>query len=54
MCGAEPTSEFNVDDVSALTAENLKKRLESNNWIVEFNGDKFDTYCSEKCAKGEP
>lgn len=31
--------------------EKIKKALKSQGWVVEFNGDNMDTYCSKKCAE---
>ena len=51
QCGKQPCKEFQVDRAEELAAENMKHRLEQNNWIVQINGEHFDTYCSKQCAK---
>lgn len=37
-----------TDELNANTIETLLKR---EGWIVQRNGEHFDTYCSKECAK---
>lgn len=44
--------ELVIDRVQQLDPRELKKRIERHNgWIVQFNGNNIDTYCSRKCAE---
>lgn len=40
-----------VDSISDREAEIVKRHLERNGWVVQFNGAHMDTYCSKECAE---
>ena len=41
-----------IEGPKQLDPQNLKERIEQNaGWVVQFNGDNMDTYCSKKCAE---
>lgn len=44
-------AEITLDTISDKTAKQVAKELESQGWVVQFNGDNMDTYCSKKCAE---
>jgi hypothetical protein len=49
MCGKETELEIDQEKVTGeTTLSDIYKKLR---WIVQQNGDNFDTYCSKKCAK---
>ena len=39
--------EFSLATLDADTAKRVKKFLESRGWVVQFNGEYMDTYCSK-------
>lgn len=51
QCGKQPCKDFQIDYTVELSVEEMKRRLEANNWIVQINGKHFDIYCSKQCAK---
>lgn len=44
-------AEISIDALDEHTAMRVKEELEADDWIVQFNGDNMDTYCSKKCAE---
>ena len=44
-------AEFEVATIDNDTAQRLKNYLESLGWVVQFNGEYMDTYCSRRCAQ---
>lgn len=40
-----------IDTIDANTATLVKHHLERKGWVVQFNGEHMDTYCSKKCAE---
>lgn len=51
MCG-EKEIEINVHLVSEINPVYVAKEIEKHTgWVVQFNGDNFDPYCCEECAK---
>lgn len=50
MCGNE-SEEISISSPEDLTAKEIEERLGLLGWLVEVNGDNFDTYCSGECAK---
>lgn len=48
-----PPREFTVtlETVDAYTKQRLKHGLEQQGWVVQFNGEHMDTYCTKKCAE---
>ena len=34
-----------------LDPQSIKERLEAQHWVVQFNGNNMDTYCSKECAR---
>ena len=42
---------MDIEGPKDLDPETLKARIEGEGWIVQFNGDNMDTYCTEKCAE---
>lgn len=40
-----------LDTISDHAAKQVKRGLEQQGWVVQFNGDNMDTYCSKKCAE---
>lgn len=44
-------AEINLETIDKHTAKQVKDSLESQGWVVQFNGDNMDTYCSKECAK---
>jgi hypothetical protein len=51
MCAKKPPLELNIEGPKDLDPEALKKRIEKEGWIVQFNGAHMDTYCTKKCAE---
>ena len=43
--------EITVDTLSSQTVKQIQEELESQGWVVQFNGDNMDTYCSKQCAQ---
>lgn len=43
--------EIGVDLTKDLKPLAVKKAIEKHGWIVQFNGDNTDTYCTKKCAE---
>lgn len=44
--------ELDIVGPADLDPQKLKKEIEKcPDWVVEFNGDHMDTYCSKKCAE---
>jgi hypothetical protein len=43
--------ELYIEGPKDLDPKSLKKRIEKEGWIVQFNGDHMDTYCTKKCAE---
>ncbi len=40
-----------LDTITQTTINYIQQELERRDWIVQFNGDNMDTYCSKKCAE---
>lgn len=40
-----------IDTIDDKTRNLVQRHLERLNWVVQFNGDHMDTYCSKKCAE---
>lgn len=40
-----------LDTSTQTTADYVKCELERRGWVVQFNGEHMDTYCSKKCAE---
>lgn len=40
-----------ISTISDAEAKSVKRHLERRGWVVQFNGDNMDTYCSKECAK---
>lgn len=40
-----------LDTIDHHTAMRVKQQLERSGWVVQFNGEHMDTYCSKKCAQ---
>jgi hypothetical protein len=40
-----------LDAITQTTADYIKQELERRGWVIEFNGDSMDAYCSKKCAE---
>jgi hypothetical protein len=40
-----------IDTIDVKTAAKVQSHLERKGWVVQFNGDNMDTYCSERCAE---
>lgn len=51
ICGREHPDEIMVEKVKELSGDWVRTQLELSRWIVQFNGDCFDAYCSEECAR---
>lgn len=43
--------EIELDTIDATTPLQVRKQLEADRWVVQFNGEHMDTYCSKKCAE---
>jgi len=44
--------ELSVGRIASLNPESIKRMIEEHpGWVVQFNGEHVDTYCSKKCAK---
>lgn len=43
--------EITLDTIDSHTARQVKYGLELKGWVVQFNGDNMDTYCTKTCAK---
>lgn len=43
--------EISLSTISDASGKRLKEMLEQQGWIVQFNGEFMDTYCSKKCAE---
>lgn len=43
--------QITLENIDANTARKLRRHLESQGWVVQFNGNNMDTYCSKKCAE---
>lgn len=48
-CGKLLPEDIEVDGRKEL--DNIGKIIESLGWVVQYNGDYIDTYCSKRCAK---
>ena len=44
-------SEVEITIKQDLAPESIKVQIEKLKWIVQFNGDNIDTYCSKQCAR---
>lgn len=44
-------AEISLETIDKHTAMRVKHQLERDGWVVQFNGDNMDTYCSKQCAK---
>jgi hypothetical protein len=42
---------LDIEGPKDIDPQKLKKRIEKEGWIVQFNGDHMDTYCTKKCAE---
>jgi hypothetical protein len=42
---------ISLNTIDEHTAMRIKQQLERNGWIVQFNGEHMDTYCSKRCAR---
>lgn len=40
-----------IDTIDERTAGVVQRHLERRGWVVQFNGEHMDTYCSKKCAE---
>jgi hypothetical protein len=40
-----------IDTIDTKTANVVQRHLEREGWVVQFNGEHMDTYCSQKCAE---
>lgn len=40
-----------IDSIDDAGRRHLQGVLERRGWVVQFNGDNMDTYCSRECAK---
>lgn len=50
MCGSTKCP-LEIDlELTDLNIESIRRLIEQKGWIVEINGEHFDTYCSKKCA----
>jgi hypothetical protein len=48
----EPKVEgFVLRTINKDARQRLKEYLESKGWVVQFNGEHMDTYCSKECAR---
>jgi hypothetical protein len=43
--------EMVISTVNDKIAQEVKQRLVARGWVVQFNGDHMDTYCSKECAR---
>lgn len=43
--------EMTIRTIDADTATEVKQRLVARGWVVQFNGEHMDTYCSKECAR---
>lgn len=43
--------EIIIDSVDDANRKHVQGVLERRGWVVQFNGDNMDTYCSKKCAE---
>lgn len=51
-CGEPFPVQGILDGPERKAISNLKAFIKRHRWIMEFNGDEIDTYCSVACAKG--
>jgi hypothetical protein len=56
MCGGQERYSkqnifFTVSDPRHIEPQTFKREIEGRGWIVQFNGDNIDTYCTKKCAE---
>lgn len=47
--GREAT--VDVDTLDESTRDEVVQALVVKGWVIQFNGDHMDTYCSKKCAE---
>jgi hypothetical protein len=40
-----------LDTITQTTADYIAEQLEQRGWVVQFNGEYMDTYCSKGCAE---
>jgi len=43
--------EIIVDSIDDKNRKHVQTVLEKGGWVVQYNGDNMDTYCSKKCAE---
>ncbi len=53
QCGRELRVPLYVSEAAELKPEKLKSRIKQADadWVVQFNGPNFDTYCCKECAQ---
>lgn len=44
-------AEIIIDNIDDSAVKHVTKELKKQGWVVQFNGDHMDTYCSKKCAE---
>ena len=44
-------AEIDLNTLDGDTPQRVKRQLEKEGWVVQFNGEHMDTYCSKKCAE---
>lgn len=42
---------ISLDTIDDNTRKRIERHLKSKGWVVEYNGEHMDTYCSKECAK---
>lgn len=43
--------EVMLETIDDTTRRRIEKHLKSKGWVVQYNGNNMDTYCSKKCAE---
>lgn len=43
--------EIIIDSIDDTNRRHVQGVLERRGWVVQFNGEHMDTYCSKKCAE---
>jgi hypothetical protein len=51
MCSEAQPLELAIEYKDDLDAKEITKRIQRAGWIVQFNGEMVDTYCTKKCAE---
>lgn len=43
--------EISLDTINDHARKVIEKYLKSKGWVVQYNGENMDTYCSKECAQ---